>query len=156
MQPDKDLILMPNSFIVAGGSAKADWCGSTQLGVAYSTPSPSITVMTVTGEIDYNTVEVFREHLGHALTVGPRLVVVDLSRLTFFSVSGLKAVLDAQALACRRRRVLRVVAGARCVDRLFEVCVPAHGLVLTDTISAACTPQPHTRRAVSSHRVLSA
>ncbi|WP_433567445.1 STAS domain-containing protein [Nocardia sp. CA-151230] len=134
---------MANSFIVAGGSAIAERRGSrTPLGIVHSMPSSFATVLTANGEIDYNTVGAFREHLGYAIATSTRLVVVDLSRLTFFSISGLQAILDADDDARRRQRVLRVVTGARCVDRLIELCGQATDLETAKTIAAACKPMP--------------
>ncbi|MEU1204825.1 STAS domain-containing protein [Nocardia sp. NPDC005825] len=132
---------MPNSFIVAGGPAITERCGrDTLLGITHSTPSPSTTVVTATGEVDYNNVGEFREHLGYAIATSTRLVVVDLSRLTFLSISGLQAILDADDQARSRQRVLRVVTGTRCVDRLLEVCGQDTELETAPTIAAACTP----------------
>lgn len=75
------------------------------LGLSHSAPSQSTTVVTATGEIDYlNTVGDFREHIGYAIATSTRLVVVDLSRLTFFSISGLQAILDGEDHARSRQR----------------------------------------------------
>ncbi|MFE5288557.1 STAS domain-containing protein [Nocardia sp. NPDC056611] len=134
---------MPTSFIVAGGPAIVERRGQhSLLGVTHSAPSPTTTVVTATGEIDYYNVGDFREHLGYAISTSTRLVVVDLSRLTFLSISGLQAILDADDHARSRRRVLRVVTGTRCVDRLLEVCCQDAELEIARTIAAACTRWP--------------
>ncbi|MFE3055816.1 STAS domain-containing protein [Nocardia sp. NPDC059239] len=143
---------MSSSFMVAAGSTPAQRCGPpTQLGITHSRPSPSTTVLTATGEIDYCTVGAFREHLTEAIDTSGRLVVVDLSRITFLSISGLLAVLDADDAAHRHHIRLRVVTGPRCVDRLFEVFGQATDLAITHTIAAACTPGP---RALAPARTL--
>ncbi|MGW3546027.1 STAS domain-containing protein [Nocardia niigatensis] len=98
--------------------------------------------MTASGEIDCCTVATFREHLTEALATGAGLVGVDLSRLTFFSVSGLRAVLDAVADARQRHMPLRVVTGPRRVDRHFEVCDQDTDSITVTTIAAACASRP--------------
>ncbi|MGW4532356.1 STAS domain-containing protein [Nocardia sp. NPDC004340] len=134
---------MPTSFIVAGGPAIVERRGQhALLGITHSTPSPTTTVVTATGEIDYFNVGEFRGHLDYAIATSTRLVVIDLSRLTFFGIAGLQAILDADDHARGRRRVLRVVTGTRCVDRLLEVCGQDSELEIARTIGAACTPMP--------------
>ncbi|MFD7844770.1 STAS domain-containing protein [Nocardia sp. NPDC059764] len=138
----RDLILMPDSFITIRGPAGAEPIQSrTLMHVTRSRPSPSIAILTVTGEIDYTTAGELREHLRYGIATSARLVVVDLSRLTFLGLSGLRALLDADDHARRHCRALCVVVGPRCVNRLFEVCGPT-GLFTVDTIAEACRANP--------------
>lgn len=49
----------------------------------------------VQGELDHAVVPRLREQLADALTLNPARLVVDLSRCTFFDVSGINLLLDA-------------------------------------------------------------
>ncbi|WP_433590346.1 STAS domain-containing protein [Nocardia sp. CA-145437] len=106
--------------------------------VTRSRPSRSTTILTVTGEIDATTVDELREHLRYGIATRGRLVVVDLSRVTFLSLSGLQALLDADDHAREHHRALCVVAGPRCVNRVLEVCGPT--LTTAGTIAEAFMP----------------
>ncbi|MFE5288744.1 STAS domain-containing protein [Nocardia sp. NPDC056611] len=111
------------------------------LHITRSRPSPSIVILSVTGEVDATTIDELREHLSDAVAATGRLVVVDLSGVTFLSVSGIEALIDADDHARAHYRALCVVVGPRCVNRMLEVCGPNH-LITVDTIDDARGPNP--------------
>ncbi|WP_458688791.1 STAS domain-containing protein [Nocardia tengchongensis] len=117
-----DLILMPNSFIPASRSVRTEPNRSRALlHITRSRPSRATTILTASGEVDHTT------------------VVLDLSHITFLSISGLQAILDADDHARARHRALCLVAGPRCVTRLLEACCPTR-LTTALTLLEACMP----------------
>ncbi|WP_330232471.1 STAS domain-containing protein [Nocardia sp. NBC_00508] len=92
-----------------------------RLQVSVTAPSDLVTLCAVAGEVDYYTVDVFRRGLIGSLSAAAPLVVVDLSKVTFFGVAGLRVLIEAQSRLERTDRRLRLVTGPRCVDRLLEV-----------------------------------
>ncbi|WP_433594780.1 STAS domain-containing protein [Nocardia sp. CA-145437] len=133
---------MPDSFITSPGSAGVTPNRTrTLMHITHSRPSPSITIVTITGEIDCTTVGELRQHLRESLATTGRLVVVDLSRLAFLGLPGLQALLDADTHAREHYRALCVVTGPRCVNRLLEVCGPLD-LITVDSVAEACGPNP--------------
>ncbi|MEV6102118.1 STAS domain-containing protein [Nocardia sp. NPDC051981] len=128
---------MPKSI----AARRPSWLG-THLGITHTTPAPSMTVLTATGEIDHNTIATLRDHLSYAIGTSNWLVVLDLSRVTIFSISGLRAVLDADNQARQRHRILCLVTGSQCVDRLLELSDHPTCLATAATVSAACTANP--------------
>ncbi|MFD6358186.1 STAS domain-containing protein [Nocardia tengchongensis] len=109
--------------------------------ITRSRPTPSMVILSVTGEIDATNAGELGEHLRYAISLSRRLVVVDLSHLSFLSISGLQALLDADAHARQRYRALCVVVGPRCVNRLLEVCGPVD-LNTATTVAQACMSKP--------------
>ncbi|MEU1428523.1 STAS domain-containing protein [Nocardia sp. NPDC005746] len=109
------------------------------LHITRSRPSPSIVILNVVGEVDATTIDVLREHLSDAIATTGRLVVVDLSGVTFLSVSGIEALIDADDHAREHYRARCVVTGPRCVNRMVEVCGPNH-LITVDTIDEVRGP----------------
>ncbi|SHK55984.1 anti-anti-sigma factor [Pseudonocardia thermophila] len=88
---------------------------------------PGICVVTVSGALDISTEGRVRAFLAAAIaTPGTALVVVDVDRVTFVGVSGLRAVLDARAKAAERGIAVELVGDQPIVRRLLDV-VAAHG-----------------------------
>ncbi len=79
-------------------------------------PSADHVLVTVRGEIDYSTQGRLRRHLGEAMTVlGSRVLVLDLTAVTFFGSAGLTVLLEAAEDAARHSTAvhpLRVVVDA--------------------------------------------
>ncbi|HVT65252.1 MAG TPA: STAS domain-containing protein [Mycobacteriales bacterium] len=75
----------------------------------------------VTGEVDIATAPQFVAAMREALN-GERDLTVDLSRSTFFGVSGVNALAEAGEVAERAGRSLRVVGAAGIVRQLLKVC----------------------------------
>jgi anti-sigma B factor antagonist len=76
-------------------------------------------VMHVVGEIDTLTAPVLRSRLDEQVSA-VRLLVLDLSEVTFLGSAGLAVLVAAKDDADRRRHTLRLVPGSRIVTRALE------------------------------------
>lgn len=86
---------------------------------------PAAVVVSVTGEIDSNTVGSLQPHLDRAVDAAAghpaKLLVVELSRVTYFGSAGLNAVLDCYEKGSAAGVSVRVVAANPEVVRPIEV-----------------------------------
>ncbi|WP_067813709.1 STAS domain-containing protein [Nocardia inohanensis] len=73
----------------------------------------------IAGEIDIRTVEGFRSTLLGALRSGEP-AIVDLTRVTFFGVAGLRALVEARDYAAAQQISMWII-GSHCVERLLVV-----------------------------------
>ncbi|TDV53689.1 anti-sigma factor antagonist [Actinophytocola oryzae] len=81
-----------------------------------------VALVTVSGEVDIATVPSLRAVLlPQAADHAVRLLVCDLSRVTFFGCSGVTALLDANAALTARGARLRLVAQTHAVLRPLAV-----------------------------------
>ncbi|MGW0247763.1 STAS domain-containing protein [Nocardia goodfellowii] len=92
-----------------------------RLRVSVTQPGKSVTLCAVAGEVDQFTIEDFRRDFIGCLNTAAPVVVVDLSLVTFFCVSGLRVLTEAREWTGHTGRTLRLVTGPRCVDRLLEL-----------------------------------
>jgi len=107
----------------------------------------------LTGELDIATIRTVREGLLSMLLSAARLLVIDLSEVSFCDVAGLAMLIDMQRRASRRGITVRLAAPrpqlarllrATGLDRSFTICatvgdaVPAQG----DGPPAAVFPPP--------------
>ncbi|MGY2007732.1 STAS domain-containing protein [Nocardia gipuzkoensis] len=92
-----------------------------RLKISVTAPSDLVTLCALAGEVDHFTVEVFRRRLIGSLGAAAPVVVVDLSKVTFFGVPGLQVLIDARTVLAQTGRRLRLVTGPRCVDRLLQL-----------------------------------
>ncbi|UGT69478.1 STAS domain-containing protein [Nocardia gipuzkoensis] len=92
-----------------------------RLKMSVTAPSDLVTLCALAGEVDHFTVEVFRRRLIGSLGAAAPVVVVDLSKVTFFGVPGLQVLIDARSVLAQTGRRLRLVTGPRCVDRLLQL-----------------------------------
>ncbi|WP_280263104.1 STAS domain-containing protein [Nocardia abscessus] len=92
-----------------------------RLKISVTAPSDLVTLCALAGEVDHFTVEVFRRRLIGSLGAAAPVVVVDLSKVTFFGVPGLQVLIDARSVLAQTARRLRLVTGPRCVDRLLQL-----------------------------------
>lgn len=76
-------------------------------------------VVHVVGEIDTLTAPVLRSQLEEQLSLA-RLLVVDMSQVTFLGSAGLAVLVAAQDEADSQERRLRLVPGSRIVTRALE------------------------------------
>jgi anti-sigma B factor antagonist len=76
-------------------------------------------VMHVVGEIDTLTAPVLRSRLDEQVSAA-RLLVLDLTDVTFLGSAGLAVLVAAKDDADRRRHTLRLVPGSRIVTRALE------------------------------------
>lgn len=79
------------------------------------------TLITVRGEVDMSTAHLISEFAEHAIARRPSRLVLDLSRVTFFSAHGISALLRTQHAATRAEVTLILRDAAPCVTYLLAV-----------------------------------
>ncbi|MFE7798894.1 STAS domain-containing protein [Nocardia sp. NPDC057440] len=92
---------------------------SDRLRVTLTAPTDSVTLCALVGEVDYYSADVFRSRLLESLETAGSVVVVDLSRVTFFGSAGLRVLIEAESLVGPPGGKLVLITGRRCVDRLL-------------------------------------
>lgn len=98
-------------------------------------------VVSVFGEIDEATAPKFRETIESALSLQARVLVVDLSEVTFLGSRGIRALIAARDRADELGAVARFVVpgGQRVVRRPLEITEAGELLQMFDDVeSAAC------------------
>ncbi|MFL6124561.1 anti-sigma factor antagonist [Actinophytocola sp.] len=102
---------------MAGG-----WPLGARLGIGVRPARDGVALVTATGEVDIATVPSLRAALA-PLAADPavRLLVCDLSKVTFFGCAGISVLLDARATLANRDARLRLVATGRVVVRPLAV-----------------------------------
>jgi len=97
-----------------------------------------VVVVSVAGEIDMANVVTLRAELAPHLTdTKVRLLVCDLSEVTFLSCSGLSVLLDARTALAARDAGTRVVAGDPAVLRTLTVTGLLRALSVTSDVATA-------------------
>ena len=82
----------------------------------------SAAVVSLSGELDLDSVPLLNEHLDAALgSSGARLVVVDCAGLAFCDSTGLNALLAARLRAERDGPLFRLAALPRSTERMFDI-----------------------------------
>lgn len=89
------------------------------------------------GEFDLAAAEKFQEELERAESAKPRLIVLDLSDLTFIDSTGLQMILQADAHSRENSFGLEIVRGSEKVQRVFEVTGMHEHLPIVDHPSQA-------------------
>ena len=89
-------------------------------------PSVDHVLVTVRGDIDYSTQDRLRRYLREsAMVLGPRVLVLDLTAVTFFGSAGLTVLLEAAEDAARHSTAAHpfrvVVDGSRPVIRPLQI-----------------------------------
>jgi anti-anti-sigma factor len=105
-------------------------------------------VLELEGDLDLATVDVLRHELSAAIWSGVPLVVVDLDRLDFFGVVGLRPLVAAADRMAVRDRRLAVVGNQRPVRRLLIASGAHRRLPLHSSVASALSDrrQPSLRR----------
>jgi anti-anti-sigma factor len=105
-----------------GGVMADGWPFDVWLNVGVRPVRDGVALATVTGEIDIATVASLKTSLA-PLTSDPavRLLVCDLSEVSFFGCAAVSVLLDARATLLRRGARLRLVATGRAVLRPLAV-----------------------------------
>lgn len=93
-------------------------------------------VLRVAGELDMLTTPKLQESITQALAAVPRLLVIDLSDVTFLASSAMAAIVGAHQEA-PERSVVRVVASGRATARPLEVAGLDRYLSVFPTLDAA-------------------
>jgi anti-anti-sigma factor len=88
------------------------------------------------GELDLSTVGKVDDELQSVERAGPKIVLLDLSNLTFLDSTGLRCVVRADERAREDGRRLVVVKGPEAVQRVFEITRLDDRLELVDDAAA--------------------
>jgi anti-sigma B factor antagonist len=88
------------------------------------------------GELDLSTVGKVDDELQSVERAGPKIVLLDLSSLTFLDSTGLRCVVRADDRARAEGRRLVVVKGPEAVQRVFEITRLEDRLELVDDAAA--------------------
>jgi anti-sigma B factor antagonist len=83
--------------------------------------APDAHTIVLAGEADLHSVPEVEAALEEAFDGGPRLIVIDLSNLTFIDSSGLHALITGHERCRARGHELRIIPGPANVQRLFEL-----------------------------------
>ena len=114
--------------------------GSSLLRVRRRETDGGVSILSVGGEIDLATADMFREGMAPYLSdPTTTLLVCDLSQVKFLSCSGLSILLDAQSTLAARGARLSVVANNAAVLRPVMVTGLSDVLRIQATLSAALT-----------------
>ncbi|WP_062984555.1 STAS domain-containing protein [Nocardia anaemiae] len=100
-----------------------------------SHPRGDVTLVVVAGEVDLATAPRLRDKLLRAF--GSRIMVVDLSPVTFFAAAGLTTLVEAQAAAEKAHRRMVLITTVRCVDRAIELTGLATNFRRVGSLAAA-------------------
>ena len=92
------------------------------------------------GELDLSTVNKVEEELESLEAGGARLIVLDLSRLTFLDSTGLRCLVTADQRAREAGRRLVLVRGPDAVQRVFTITRLEERLEMVDD-AASITPE---------------
>lgn len=87
------------------------------LGVTVADGDERGVVIAVSGEVDLHTGGILRRAVDSVLTGHPRLIVLDLSAVDFFSSAGLSTLVDLHRVTDLRGITLRLVCECRAVLR---------------------------------------
>ncbi|MGW7052295.1 STAS domain-containing protein [Streptomyces sp. NPDC054887] len=91
------------------------------LNVEVEIPDPDTAVMTVGGDLDFDTSTLLNHHLANQIAHGRRHLVLDLSGLDFIDSSGLNVLVKANRETRLANDHLYLVAPAPAVRRLLEI-----------------------------------
>jgi len=97
--------------------------------------SDGLVQVLLTGELDLSTVDKVEQELTRVEALGPAIVVLDLSRLTFLDSSGLRLIVGADQRARRESRRFVVVRGPDTVQRVFSITHLDEQIDLVDDVS---------------------
>jgi anti-sigma B factor antagonist len=89
------------------------------------------------GELDLSTIEKVEQELTRAEDGGHRVIVLDLSGLTFLDSTGLRTIVTADQRARRADRRLVVVKGPETVHRVFTITRLDERLEMVDDVASA-------------------
>ena len=114
---------------------------------------PAYTIARLEGELDIATIPELRERLLGVLSSGVRLLIIDLSGVTFCDVAGLAVLIGTQRRATARGIVVRLAAPRPQVVKLLRITGLDHRLTICVTLAdalpaerrgppTATTPQP--------------
>jgi anti-anti-sigma factor len=88
------------------------------------------------GELDLSTVGKVQEEIRRAADRGPRVLVLDLSQLTFLDSTGLRCLVKADERAKKEGWRLVMVKGPEAVHRVFSITRLDERLEIVDDASS--------------------
>jgi anti-sigma B factor antagonist len=88
------------------------------------------------GELDLSTVGKVQDELRRVEASSPRVVVLDLSKLTFLDSTGLRCLVTADERARDEGRRVVIVRGPEAVQRVFSITRLEDRLEMVDDASA--------------------
>lgn len=100
-------------------------------------PRPGTAVLALTGDADLHSANELRARLGTSIEAGARVLVVDLSEVTFIDSMALGVLLEAMKRLRARGGVLRIAGPRPDVRRIFEITLLDRIFPLDATRSAA-------------------
>jgi anti-anti-sigma factor len=106
------------------------------IGLQVAEHGPDVRVVTVTGEVDSFTAPKLASFLDEQLSAA-RVVVVDLDGVKFLGSAGLSALFEANELATREQRALRLVCHSRIVNRALVATELRDQFTFADTVPDA-------------------
>ncbi len=86
------------------------------------------------GELDLSTIEKVEQELTRAEDGGHRLIVLDLSGLTFLDSTGLRTIVTADQRARRSGRRVVILKGPATVHRVFTITRLDERLEMVDSV----------------------
>lgn len=98
---------------------------------------PDCTIASLEGELDIATVPELRERLLGLLGPGVRLLIIDLSGVSFCDVAGLAVLIGTQRRATARGIVVRLAAPRPQVLKLLRITGLDHRLTICATLADA-------------------
>ena len=98
---------------------------------------PDRAYVTLSGELDLSTADKVERELQRIEETGIKLVVLDLSALTFLDSTGLRLIVGADQRARQSDRRLAVVRGPAPVQRVFTITKLDERLEMVDSASQA-------------------
>jgi anti-sigma B factor antagonist len=115
----------------AGGEFPADI-----IGLRVAEHGPGARVVTVTGEVDTLTAPKLASFLTEQLSAA-RVVVLDLDGVEFLGSAGLSTLFEANELATREHRALRLVCHSRIANRALEATELREHFTFAETVPDA-------------------
>ncbi|MGH3902086.1 MAG: STAS domain-containing protein [Pseudonocardiaceae bacterium] len=111
------------------------------MGLHLAQHGPDARVVTVVGEIDALTAPELASFLSVQLDAA-RLVVVDLDGVQFLGSAGLSVLFEANELAIRENRALRLVCNSRIANRALEATELKEHFTFADNVPHALQDPP--------------
>lgn len=111
------------------------------IGLQVTDGGPNVRVVTVTGEIDTLTAPKLASFLNEQLS-SALVVVVDLDGVQFLGSAGLSALFEANELAYREHRTLRLVCHSRIANRALEATELRGQFAFAETVPDALKSSP--------------
>ncbi|MCZ4102567.1 MULTISPECIES: STAS domain-containing protein [Streptomyces] len=102
-------------------------------------PREGVTVLALSGELDYNTEPTLAAAAGDAMKAGCRQLVLECAGLTFCDSQGLNRFLRLRLAAQRRGVDLVLAAISTPLRHLLELTEAVEVFQLADTVDQACT-----------------